>query len=160
MLLESILERNLILIYNSENQSIHQDNFHIEKEGVYSTSQSIINELLNHDFIETEKDEKIFFLTTEGYDYVENLQKPITEKQQFPNDVFEIGQRAPLIALLDKNKLKKYTFIYLIIFALFLSIYLDKYPVKSEKERLNELIPDDVKKEMMLDVSKALDSIQ
>lgn len=160
MRLKPILEHNLVEIYNSKNQSIHTTEFIIEKEGLYSIPQKIIEELLLHDLIETEKDENIFFLTTEGYNYVENIEKLKFEKKEVSNDVFEMSQIEKLLNSIDKNKFKKFVLLWLLTLAVFITIYLEINPVETEKEKINKIMDEEVKEKIREQTLKLIDSIK
>ncbi|MDC7997989.1 hypothetical protein [Gilvibacter sediminis] len=64
---------NLKRIYESENQSLHKAEFVDEAGNPHSDYERVLLELVAMDYIESENDEDIFFLTSFGYDCVEQL---------------------------------------------------------------------------------------
>ena len=62
-----IAAQNLRLIAASPNECLHKDQFRYDwNQGVYQ--EEMIDFLVAHEFIETEQDDDVYFLTTETYD--------------------------------------------------------------------------------------------
>ncbi len=66
--LNQLIDTNLNLIFISVDQKLHSSLF-VENEEIVA---SIIEVMLSHEFIETESDKEVFFLTEEGYNVLED----------------------------------------------------------------------------------------
>jgi len=62
---------NLKLLYNTEGQCLHRDQFQTLLGTALEEPKEIIELLIKHDLIETESDPNIYYLTTETYHFIE-----------------------------------------------------------------------------------------
>lgn len=63
---------NLDLIFRSNNQCLHKDDFVDLNQKRIADSSELVTYLLNNNLIEIEEDASVFYLTTEGYEVHES----------------------------------------------------------------------------------------
>ena len=124
MRLRSILERNLLRIYEAENQSLHITEFLITGDGVHSIPQRIVSELVDFDLIETEDDKNVFYLTTAGYNYVEQIILGKGSKKNQSTDIFEMKDIEEYLSQFGRKKMHLYIVLWLGLLALLATLYI------------------------------------
>lgn len=139
---------------------MHKTKF-IDESGVsHPEFERIIAELVEMDFIETENEEQIFYLTTSGYDFVEELigkQRGKTHKRE----VIQIDQSTELIRKFGTKKFKKFIVFWLISFGFFVAVHRFYFPnsLKSNEAQIEVIITDERVNEIKKQVKVKLDSI-
>ncbi len=112
---------NLKLIYGSENQSVNRTEFIDEDGNLHPEPEKIISELVELDCIETETDENVFFLTTYGFDCVEQLTINGTKENYNRNEI-QTDTFNEFVNRIGEKNFKKYIFIWLISFGIFVAV--------------------------------------
>ena len=121
--------------------------------------ERIISELVAMDYIETENDENVFFLTPSGYDCVEALlekkAKTIPERREI-----KFEQLTKMIHKFGAKRFKKYIFIWLMSFGIVVAVYKYYFPSSQKKKppiskTLSDKMLNDIKKQ----VQQKMDSI-
>ena len=140
---------------------MYKTDFIDEDGNPHPDNERITSELLAMDYIVTENDENLFFLTATGYDCVEEIngkkEKIISESSQIqPEHLKE------MIHKLGAKKYKKYIFIWLISFGIFATLYKYFFPSTFQNNKqdievvLTEEVIDDIKKQ----TEQKMDSIK
>lgn len=150
---------NLKRIYESENESLHKADFIDEEGKSHPNCTQIIAELIELDFIETENDENTFFLTTAGYDFVEGLINREKVREVSQSDVIKPEQ---LIHALGAKKVKKYLFIWLVLFGASVAVYKYYFPnaLQNNKPQVEIILTDEALENIKQQAQQRIDSIK
>ena len=130
----------------------------IDQEGnPHPNNEQIISELLKMDYIETGNDKNIYFLTTTGYDCVEGLKRKETNTIQESKEI-QLDSLTELIHNFGTKKFKKYIFIWLFLFGIFVTVFKYFFPNSFQKDKpkieviLNDEMIDDIKNQTQQEI--------
>ncbi|AXO78946.1 hypothetical protein DZC78_00610 [Olleya aquimaris] len=131
---------------------MHKTDFVDEEGNSHPNYERVISELVAMDYIETENDENVFFLTTSGYDCVEELngkkERIIPERRAIQSE-----NLTEMIHKFGTKKIKKYIFIWLISFGIFVAVYKYFFPSSFQNKKpeseviLTDEMVDDIKEQ-------------
>jgi len=135
----NILIENLNRIKNSPTESIHKCQFNYTNNEEFDLNQ-IVDFLVLYDFIETDRNDDVYFLTHETYDLIEcyELETVIISKFKLDEETHEKLKNNESTELLENNTKKRkfdhFTYLPLLIIGISMTFYLYNKQVTKKKE--------------------------
>ncbi len=140
---------------------MHKTDFVDEEGNTHPNCERVVSELEAMDYIETENDENVFFLTTFGYDYVEELNGK--KERIIPmRRTIQSENLTEIIHNFGSKKFKKYIFIWLISFGVFVAAYKYFFPssFKNKKSEIEVILTDEMVNDVKKQTQQKIDSIK
>ena len=169
-----ILIENILLIKESDTESLHIDDFYIPTDKNYDINV-IATHLIDNDFIETEQNDSIYYLTPECYEYIEsnNLEIAIFNSLNIENlEEEEIDYYFDIIDGLedykeenneyvdnDRFRYKRILNTLYVILSLFLLVIISEYYSKSQSQKNDKPVVIN-RKEFIEEIERITDSIK